>query len=339
VSHNSFVRPAGVWGSNLPVTHIEFAKFDLAQFQSVNGDAGGTFAPTSPIVIGGAGTQLAMIGTSTVGSGGSLTINAGSSFTLAAASSASFGGTSTYLGTSVTNHNSGAAGHWLNGSILHIDSGAQLDVTGDAFFNNGSFVDIEGTVSFGSTAALTVNCASDFVGAATFDAGLTVTAGNFAVLGGTTSLGGTNHIVGPTLVSVPLTMTGAGRPVRQAVIGAASGGGTADPSVATTYYFSSVTADQVYTIVNTNAADGDELEFWTESTTNSVSVHDPPRHPDSVNQERRWQLLLDEDQTHRRQLEIGRTNQGVNASRSHATIGPRCAHRLRSTCAWSPLSS
>lgn len=56
--HNALIRPGGVWISLSNVTQAEWEAFDLRQFQSINGDLGGTWAPSSAIIIGGSGMHL-----------------------------------------------------------------------------------------------------------------------------------------------------------------------------------------------------------------------------------------------------------------------------------------
>lgn len=58
MGHNAFIRAGGVWSGSATVTTAEMAAFDLAQFQSVNGDLGGSWAPSSVITIGGSGLDV-----------------------------------------------------------------------------------------------------------------------------------------------------------------------------------------------------------------------------------------------------------------------------------------
>lgn len=59
MAHNAYIRNgvgSGAWVT--VVTDDEFELFDARQFQSINGDLGGTWAPSSPIVIGGSGIDI-----------------------------------------------------------------------------------------------------------------------------------------------------------------------------------------------------------------------------------------------------------------------------------------
>ena len=59
MSHNDRSRPASEWVTYATPNAHDFAQWDLLQYQGVNGDLGGNWAPKTPIVIGGAGLSLA----------------------------------------------------------------------------------------------------------------------------------------------------------------------------------------------------------------------------------------------------------------------------------------
>ena len=59
MSHNTRVRTnLTAWGAGAAVTPAELDKLDQGQFQSINGDTGGVWAPTSQIQIGGGGLNV-----------------------------------------------------------------------------------------------------------------------------------------------------------------------------------------------------------------------------------------------------------------------------------------
>lgn len=58
MSHFDTVRPNGVWGNEMVPTQADFERWDVTQSALINGDNGGNYAPTSPIIIGGAGLSL-----------------------------------------------------------------------------------------------------------------------------------------------------------------------------------------------------------------------------------------------------------------------------------------
>lgn len=57
MAHNAYIRVGGDWSLDNVVTSGEFATIDLRQFQAINGDLGGTWAPSSQIVVGGSGIR------------------------------------------------------------------------------------------------------------------------------------------------------------------------------------------------------------------------------------------------------------------------------------------
>lgn len=48
-----FVRPDGQWANEMVPGANDFQRFDIGQSKGINGDGGGTYAPASPIFIGG----------------------------------------------------------------------------------------------------------------------------------------------------------------------------------------------------------------------------------------------------------------------------------------------
>lgn len=55
--HNDYVQPAGLWPEPHAPTPDQLQRLDQTASEAVNGDGGGTWAPASPLVIGGAGVQ------------------------------------------------------------------------------------------------------------------------------------------------------------------------------------------------------------------------------------------------------------------------------------------
>lgn len=56
--HNDYVRQLGRWALAWPVSKLDLQRLDVLSTKSINGDGGGTWNPTSPIVIGGQGLQM-----------------------------------------------------------------------------------------------------------------------------------------------------------------------------------------------------------------------------------------------------------------------------------------
>lgn len=67
MSQFDYVRPGGVWGNDLAPGAGDYQRLDVTQSKAVNGDDGGTYAPASPIVIGGQGISVGAGSTCTGG--------------------------------------------------------------------------------------------------------------------------------------------------------------------------------------------------------------------------------------------------------------------------------
>lgn len=59
MAHNDFTRPSGQWPNELVPGAGDYQRWDVAQSKILNAIDGGLWAPTRPIVLGGAGVQLA----------------------------------------------------------------------------------------------------------------------------------------------------------------------------------------------------------------------------------------------------------------------------------------
>lgn len=58
MAHNARIRVSGQWIAVTAIDPNELETFDLRQFQAINGDLGGTWAPSAVIIIGGLGLQV-----------------------------------------------------------------------------------------------------------------------------------------------------------------------------------------------------------------------------------------------------------------------------------------
>src|SRR5689334_2119183 len=59
MAHNDYIRTLHIWSGDAVVSVAEFETFDIRQFQSINGDLGGTWTPADVITIGGDGLTVA----------------------------------------------------------------------------------------------------------------------------------------------------------------------------------------------------------------------------------------------------------------------------------------
>lgn len=73
MAHFAYTRAGGVWNALTVLTSAEMADLDAKTFAAINGDAGGTWAPSDPIIIGGDGLDA----TGPLASSGGATFTAG----------------------------------------------------------------------------------------------------------------------------------------------------------------------------------------------------------------------------------------------------------------------
>jgi hypothetical protein len=192
MSHNARIRAS--WPLFTLLTSAYMELFDQRQFESVNGDAGGTWAPSARIVIGGLGiwvTGLAQLDNADIqiGTGKKLRVLSGATFITDAGSTTTLNGAGT-LNATWTMSGTGRLIVLANG-IITINSGATVDCNGtlnangvnnlgedSVTTNYGTFVSEAG--SFISTAVgcqVTLNGTTIANGAVTTNALVTVNAG------------------------------------------------------------------------------------------------------------------------------------------------------------------
>lgn len=166
MAHNTRIRPIGLWTLDSDVLTSEFEAFDLAQFESINGDQGGTWAPASQIEIGGAGLKVSgpfdmPIGT-TGTFGGTVDFASTSTPTFVAGSNTDVEAGAVWA---FANAPSFAAGFLVSaGTVTFASAMTVVDVAAPMLFSTGSSiqidtgiqVDIDGIVNFTSTDAVSV---------------------------------------------------------------------------------------------------------------------------------------------------------------------------------------
>lgn len=74
MSHFDFARPNGVYAQETVPGAQDYQRLDVKQGKSINGDLGGTWNPSAPIVLGGSGTHL---GANSAIQGGVITVTGG----------------------------------------------------------------------------------------------------------------------------------------------------------------------------------------------------------------------------------------------------------------------
>ncbi len=262
MSHNDFVRPMGVWATLSVLEHFELEQFDLAQFQSINGDLGGTWNPASQIILGGSGLKVAAPFWSTgnfrvdtnADLRGGATVTGGN---LAASLNITAQGTIHADGTIDSNANINATGNMTAGGSAQFGGG--LDVTGNG--NVDGTLHAGGATTLGSTLAVTGN--------AGFSAALGVT-GNLNAAADV-NVGGALSVA--DLATFQERVDFGGGITTRSVIG---------PNSNNTYTVATVdeviveqttlSADRVYTLVSTGAVAGSRIRFTSLNATWNVTV-------------------------------------------------------------------
>jgi hypothetical protein len=210
MAHNAYVRAGGIWNLLSVLLSSEMATFDLRQFQSLNGDEGGTWLPASVIIIGGTqglrvtGPFVATDADITITSGRFMTVNSGGTINALAGSTSNFagtwnlsgaghvqsGGTLTIDSGGLVSVASGGATTWASGSVLTTNTGSTANINGAVNIKAGSNVAVKATatMAFEASSQLSAAVAADVLlhGNNTLDGTQTI--------GGTTSLGGATTV-------------------------------------------------------------------------------------------------------------------------------------------------
>jgi len=243
------------WVATQPVLHGEFAALDFGQFDSLSA-SGGSYAPATPIVVGGAGMTLFLVGPNyqiggsfNVTSGALLTVNFGCNFTT--------GGANTFASTSVTDFIAGSqlglAGHVIvsSGGDVAISSGAtvQCDV--------GAILNVDGTLTVSSAATVSFACTSTFTGiiATTVSCSAGISAAALNVSGASS--------LDTVALTGPLTPTGTfGQILSRTVFGTDTNMAVSKSTAEIVFIRSAVlTAPRTYTLDTTGALVGSVITF------------------------------------------------------------------------------
>jgi hypothetical protein len=168
MSHNARVRAdVTAWEAAIPLEPSELDALDEGQFSAINGDDGGSWAPSDPIIIGGAGIEftgavpvgedLTVGGDITIASGGTITIESGGAVNVESGGDVNLAG----------------GGHLHCSGEIHIDDGGRILLQDGGFlfeysgsehvyssgsegtYNSGSTLALDGTVNVGATAVVT----------------------------------------------------------------------------------------------------------------------------------------------------------------------------------------
>ena len=284
MAHGTRIRPdVAAWAVGTVVDPAEFDALDEGQFVSINGDDGGTWAPSAAIIVGGSGLELTGAD-NLVAAGGTLTING----TLATSAAFAPRRISLNGATGDLDVNSGGDINIKTGGELFLESGAQswhysgstvnqlgklaVGATGIVNFANGSTLTLgSGTVAkvfcglqIGANTPGPVPGIVQFNGASGFNGGYAYFLGpdcfNFAN-GATGQIGGV------------LARTGEGRITNRIITGADPGGGTETygPEDADTIIAVSLSNPRIYDLSGA-ALHGDRITIVNRNVTHTVTL-------------------------------------------------------------------
>lgn len=147
MAHFVRTRAGGTWTNGTDLLPSEVEDFDAKLFASVNGDAGGTWAPSSQIVYGGSGlsvtgpsafsniTAATLNGTLTVASGAFVTFASGASMAML----------------------NGAVATMAGNSLLSLSGTASIALTGSSTLSTTSATTtaLNGPITLGATSTIT----------------------------------------------------------------------------------------------------------------------------------------------------------------------------------------
>lgn len=267
MSHNAFIRvPDGIWAA-IPVLHGELTQMDQTLFKCVNGDDGGTWAPSSLITIGGHGLNV----TADFFANGFCNINSNASIgssptdALDVFSTSNFHGPSSFVGITATT----------------------LSVSGDATLDGFTFA--QSIIASGSTTVMDLSCTTlEASGAVACSSTLAVD-GTLAVAGLSTlhgvncttliASGNVNAInlltAAGAALSGPITFTSTGRVVKRVTTSSSTSITTIGPRNCDVLIITSLGSNGSVIIDDTGAQNGDEMRVVNMSSSFLAIVQDP----------------------------------------------------------------
>ena len=238
---------------------------DANQSKAINGDEGGTWAPSSPIVVGGSGMEIT----------GDLDVSGAATFT---------GGVTAdeiaVTGDLTVQTNATIQGYLTAETDTEVQGA--LEVTGATTLNGGATVTggdlsvalnlaVQGNVVI--TSDLTADGASvETLGIHSAVApGEVFTADGAGSFTGALEVGGATTLTGAVSIAQPVTPTGSGRVRVKAILGA-DADTTYNAADAQCVHIpsSSSNTTRTYTIDTTGAADGDRISFSTDKVSKTV---------------------------------------------------------------------
>lgn len=269
----SRIRAPGGWIAGSTITPTELETFDQNLSRALDGYAGGTYAPSSLLEIGGSGLKLSstgnqLSGTLTVLSGGLLAVNGGAAFVAVEGSTFLVQSDATLQGNVALGISGGTKTLTVHGAATFEKN---VTVTQAATFNGA--VSCTGNVTLGDAAgdAVTINGNLTVANAAALDGNVSIgsSSSNFC-----TVLAQTNFAAQATH-SAPIVLASAGR-VRKRIVHLGDANANITPQAADVYIMLAgvPTAARTFTIDDTNCADGDELIISCLDSVWGINVND-----------------------------------------------------------------
>lgn len=259
-------KPAGyAFGEKLPSAHVNSVWSQLVY--AIDGNAGGTYAPSSAIVIGGSGLQV----TGSCQVSGPLVASGVVTLGDSALDAIAISGTAVFA----------PAVTFQNG--FTVSAGGFAVTAGLATFGAGITVSA-GLTTLGAGLLVSSGGLTVTAGGLTVDAGGGTITGGLTLIGGTFSAGSgsfssTATFNGDVAVNNPLTLGGDGR-VRMRTVTTPTltdANATITPVTADAYYMptGTLSTNRQWTIDDTGCANGDWIIVVNHDATNSIAVRDP----------------------------------------------------------------
>ena len=264
MSHNTPIRPAlpsgaNPWTFGQPVVEAEWQAFDDAQFKSLNGDAGGTWAPGSQIVFGGAGVKF--MGVADINSCAAMTIPLGLILACAIGSVVQFGHTLTFA----------------NGSRLEVAGAFDVNASGTVDVDGGCTVNVAPESLWTLNGNITGTLASQGITSVTGASNVSFASGSFLNFNSGnllfTDAHAAWHFTGATTYSSTCTLTqacpeiptGAAATMQWRFAAAPDANTSFDCSEDTYFRAAAITGNRIYTLLDATAtippANGMVLKF------------------------------------------------------------------------------
>ena len=275
------------WGFNEKLTSAQINAIDSQLPYAIDGNAGGLYAPSSVISIGGSGIQITgpaefqgNVVIDNLGSTNSLSVggNIGVGGVFNSTGSANFSGTATQFAEGWESA-TGKTCTVLGDMGVGTDNGNELTVWAHAYLNGDATFIAGKTVTFNEAFAVAIGKVSDWGGGYTqvSSTGIYVSGTGTAQIDGTSSFGDAMTIASTAPVSLAsaITPTGDGHIKKRIFIGSDANitvGVAGVANVGDDVVVPAFSASRTWTLTSTGAAEGDEVEFTARALTGAFTL-------------------------------------------------------------------